>query len=90
MPLVLDAPEQVTIASVRITNFTCIVSPLTATINFERGFETAEGFKAIDSGSVCFDQDQIAEVDPTGSIYSSLKDALYELLKVHVGTGTVE
>lgn len=62
MPLVLDAPEQVTIASVRITN----------------------------SGSVCFEQEKIAEVDPTGSIYSSLKDALYGLLKVHVGAGTVE
>lgn len=91
MPLVLDDPETVTIQTVRITSFNCIVEPLICQVNYVTGTTDAQGvFTQIGGGTATFDQAQIAVVDPTGSIYNSMKDALYELLESVVGPGTID
>ena len=91
MPLVLDDPEQVTVTEVRIVSFSCTVEPLTCTVIYNKGFLNPDGsYQAVSSGMATFDQAQIAVVDPTGSIYASMKDALYELVETQVGPGVID
>lgn len=90
MPLQLDDPTQVTITTVRIVSFSCVVEPLSCTVNYVRGYQTADGWVTIDGGTAQYDAAAIANVDPSGTIYASMKDALYELLETTVGAGTIE
>lgn len=90
MPLVLDTPTQVTVTTVKITAFTFTVEPLTCQIVYVEGYETPDGFVQTGNSTAMFNQDQILAVDPTGTVYNGMKDALYELLETVVGPGTVE
>lgn len=90
MPLVLDNPEQVTVTTVKITAFTLTVEPLWCQIAYQRGIDSPEGFVSIGSATATFNAEQIQAVDPDGTVYNSMKDALYELLETRVGPGTIE
>lgn len=89
MPLVLDNPEQITVSEVRITSFSVVVEPLSVVVNFERGYESPDGFQSIATGTASFSQDQILAVDPDATVYDAMKTALYELLESRVGPGTI-
>ena len=90
MPLQLDDPAQVTITTVKIVSFSCLVEPLSCTVNYVRGYETPSGWVTIDGGTAQYDAAAIATVDPNGTIYTSMKDALYELLETTVGAGIID
>jgi predicted cupin superfamily sugar epimerase len=91
MPLELDTPELVTVTTVRIVSFSCTVSPLTVTVVYQNGVSQPDGsFQSVTSGMAIFDQAQIETVDPDGTIYTSMKDALYQLLETVVGPGTID
>ncbi|GEM_PF-2911713 len=90
MPLVLDNPEQLVISVVRITSFSCVIEPLSVTVNYVRGSDGPDGFRLIDGGSATFDAEEISLVDPAGTIYTSMKDALYELLELRLGGGIID
>lgn len=90
MPLVLDKPEPLLISVARITSFSVVIEPLAVSVNYVRGSDGPDGFMLIDGGSATFDADEIAAVDPTGSIYASMKDALYELLELRLGPGVID
>lgn len=89
MPLVLDNPEQIVVTTARITSFSATVEPIGCVVAYETGFSTSEGFVVTGSHVASFSADQIASVDPEGTVYSAMKDALYELLETRVGSGTI-
>lgn len=89
MPLALQTPQEIVIDTVQITGFTVQISPLSVQIVFARGINGPNGFEQRDSGSVAFSSDEILAIDPAGSVYSSMKDALYALLQTRIGAGTV-
>lgn len=90
MPLVLDTPTQVTVTTVKITSFNFTVNPEICQIVYVEGYETPDGFVQVGNNTATYNQEQIAAVDPDGTIYSSMKDALYQLLETTVGPGTVD
>jgi hypothetical protein len=90
MPLQLDDPAQVTISTVKIVSFSCLVEPLFCTVNYVRGYDSPGGWVTIDGGTAQYDAAAIATVDPDGTIYTLMKDALYELLETTVGAGIID
>lgn len=89
MPFTLHTPQEIVIDTVRITGFSVTVDPMSVQILYVRGVNGPNGFEQKDSGAVSFSSDEVMAVDPAGSIYSSMKDALYALLQTRLGAGTV-
>jgi hypothetical protein len=90
MPFILQTPQEIVIDTVRITGFSVTVDPLAVQILYARGINGPNGFEQKDSGSVSFSSDEVLAVDPAGSVYSSMKGALYALLQTRLGAGTIE
>ena len=89
MPLILDNPQQVSLGEVKITQFQVTVVPeLSVTIAYVIG-DPSE-FAPVQHGAATFGPAEIAQVDPSGSTVEAMKDALYQLLELRLGPGTIE
>lgn len=88
MPLILDNPQTLTLAEVKIVAFQCVVQPeLRISVQYVVG-DPSE-FAPVQSGSATFDAAEIGIVDPNGTVTEAMKDALYKLLELRLGPGQV-
>ena len=89
MPLTLNTPKEVIIDTIKISEFSVAVEPLSVRIGYVRGRSGADGFEQIDGGSVQFSAEDVLAVDPAGDVYGAIKGALYALLVARIGSGTI-
>lgn len=88
MPLILNNPEVITVGSVKINSFSVRLAPTIAVeIQYSR---IGEDWRAADYKVSTFGPDDVAKVDPSGATYDAMKMAMYALLELVVGPGTVE
>lgn len=88
MPLVLDNPQVVSLAEVKITSFQCVVQPeLLISVQYVIG-DPSE-FAPVQVGSATFGPAEITQVDPHGALTDAMKDALYQLLELRLGPGVI-
>lgn len=88
MPLILDNPQTLTLAEVKITSFQVYLAPeLSVCVQYVIG-DPSE-FAPVQIGSATFGAAEIAKVDPSGSVTDGMKDALYALLETRLGPGQV-
>jgi len=89
MPLILDNPQVVSLGEVKIVNFSVVVEPeLSVAIGYVIG-DPSE-FAPVQHGAATFGPAEIAQVDPSGSTVEAMKEALYQLLELRLGPGTIE
>jgi len=88
MPLILDTPEVITVGSVKINSFSVRLAP-TIAVEIQYCRINDDG-SAADYKVSTFGPDDVAQVDPSGKTYEAMKQAMYALLELVVGPGTVE